>query len=106
METPNIDSWDAAVQQDLLGRIPHSAALEHVLAHHTSSARLLTDAGLEVIDTRYQTGHSFWMYSSALPDAVSGRLAAEVELHVRSVSSKGPHCPGRWVFTALDKGAL
>ena len=26
-------------------------------------ARLLTDAGLEIVDTRFQTGHSFWMWS-------------------------------------------
>jgi hypothetical protein len=26
-------------------------------------ARLLTDAGMEVIATVFQTGHSFWMYS-------------------------------------------
>lgn len=62
VETPNLDSMDA--------RLFHSTYWGgyHVPRHWNlfraeTLARLFEDCGLKVIGTRYQTGHSFWMYS-------------------------------------------
>lgn len=62
IETPNIDSVDARwFQKSYWGGY-------HIPRHWNlftpeSLKRLLQDAGLEVVALRYQTGHSFWMYS-------------------------------------------
>jgi len=62
VETPNLESLDAR----WFGRTFWGGY--HIPRHWSlftpaSLARMLKDAGLEVIATRYQTGHSFWMYS-------------------------------------------
>jgi hypothetical protein len=60
--TPNLDALDARrFKRTFWGGY-------HIRATGTSSAgrrsrRCLREAGLEVVATRYQTGHSFWMYS-------------------------------------------
>jgi SAM-dependent methyltransferase len=62
LETPNVDSLDA--------RLFHRTYWGgyHVPRHWNlfmppTIARLLSDSGLEVLATVFQTGHSFWMYS-------------------------------------------
>jgi len=62
VETPNLDSLDA--------RLFHRTYWGgyHIPRHWNlftpaSISRLLTDNGLEVLATVFQTGHSFWMYS-------------------------------------------
>lgn len=62
VETPNLDSLDAR----LFGRTHWGGY--HVPRHWNlfrpeTLSRLLQDRGLEVVTTRYETGHSFWMYS-------------------------------------------
>jgi SAM-dependent methyltransferase len=62
LETPNLDSLDARVfQRTYWGgyHIPRHWSL----FTPASISRLLTDNGLEVMATVFQTGHSFWMYS-------------------------------------------
>ena len=62
LETPNLDSLDARLfQRTYWGGY-------HIPRHWNlftpgSISRLLTDNGLEVMATVFQTGHSFWMYS-------------------------------------------
>lgn len=62
LETPNIDSWDARLFQTHYWGGYHIPRHWHLFAPQTLT-RLLERAGLEVITVRYQTGHSFWMYS-------------------------------------------
>jgi 2-polyprenyl-3-methyl-5-hydroxy-6-metoxy-1,4-benzoquinol methylase len=62
VETPNLDSLDARwFKQRYWGgyHIPRHWSL----FTPSSLARLLEDAGLEIVGLKYQTGHSFWMYS-------------------------------------------
>jgi SAM-dependent methyltransferase len=62
LETPNLNSLDARLfRRSWWGGY-------HIPRHWNlftaeSLARLLTDRGLEILAVRYQTGHSFWMYS-------------------------------------------
>lgn len=62
METPNVESLDAR-----LGRKTFWGGY-HIPRHWNlfnpkSITKLLEDHGMEVIDIRYQSGHSFWIYS-------------------------------------------
>ncbi|KAF0244952.1 MAG: hypothetical protein FD180_2049 [Planctomycetota bacterium] len=62
LETPNLDSFDARkFRESFWGGY-------HIPRHWTlftpeSLRRLMESAGLEVVATLFQTGHSFWMYS-------------------------------------------
>ena len=58
--------------------------------------------GLEVIDTRYQTGHSFWMYSMHHLTRYHGGSRPGLS---RMFDPFGgwPALPGLLGFTALDK---
>jgi len=62
VETPNIDSLDARLFADGYWGGYHFPRHWNLFTPE-SLARLLSDRGLEVLTTRYQTGHSFWMYS-------------------------------------------
>ena len=62
IETPNIDSLDARWFRSRYWGGYHIPRHWHIF-HPASLAELLTDAGLEVIATEFQTGHSFWMFS-------------------------------------------
>jgi len=62
LETPNLESWDAR-----LFRRTYWGGY-HIPRHWNlftpgSITQLLQHNGLEVLDTLFQTGHSFWMYS-------------------------------------------
>jgi len=62
IETPNLDSLDARKFK------PHFWGGYHIPRHWNlftpaTLKKLLEDAGLNVIATTFQTGHSFWMYS-------------------------------------------
>jgi hypothetical protein len=62
LETPNLDSWDARLFQRTYWGGYHIPRHWNLFTP-TSISRLLTNNGLEVMDTVFQTGHSFWMYS-------------------------------------------
>jgi 2-polyprenyl-3-methyl-5-hydroxy-6-metoxy-1,4-benzoquinol methylase len=62
VETPNLDSLDARWFKETYWGGYHIPRHWNLFTP-TTLARLLTDAGFEVAATRYQTGHSFWMYS-------------------------------------------
>ncbi len=62
VETPNIDSLDARLFADRWWGGYHIPRHWNLFTPETL-ARLLQDAGFEIVTTRYQTGHSFWMYS-------------------------------------------
>ena len=68
-------------------------------------SRLLTDAGLEVIDTRYQTGHSFWMYSMHHVTRYKGGSWPRLS---RCFDPFGgwPSLPALAAFTMLDKARV
>lgn len=62
VETPNIDSLDARRFADTYWGGYHIPRHWNLFTPSTL-ARLLDDCGLEVLDLRFQPGHSFWMYS-------------------------------------------
>jgi SAM-dependent methyltransferase len=62
VETPNLDSLDARLFRDRFWGGYHVPRHWNLFTPATLT-RLLTDAGLEVRATLFQTGHSFWMYS-------------------------------------------
>ncbi len=62
VETPNRASYDARRFAGGFWGGYHIPRHWHIFTPETLT-RLLEGAGLEVISTRYQTGHSFWMYS-------------------------------------------
>ncbi len=62
LETPNVDSRDARWFGRTYWGGYHIPRHWHLFSPATL-ARLVADNGLEVVATRYQTGHSFWMYS-------------------------------------------
>lgn len=62
LETPNLDSLDARLFKRTFWGGYHIPRHWNLFTPD-SLARLLTSAGLKVLDTRFQTGHSFWMYS-------------------------------------------
>jgi SAM-dependent methyltransferase len=62
LETPNRDSLDARMFQSGLWGGYHIPRHWHIFTPE-GIQRLLDQAGLEIIDVRYQPGHSFWLYS-------------------------------------------
>jgi SAM-dependent methyltransferase len=62
LETPNVDSIDARLFKNRHWGGYHFPRHWNLFSPPTLH-RLLRDAGLTVIATLYQTGHSFWMYS-------------------------------------------
>lgn len=62
VETPNIDSLDARLFHETYWGGYHIPRHWNLFAADTL-ARLFSDQGLQPVATRYQTGHSFWMYS-------------------------------------------
>jgi 2-polyprenyl-3-methyl-5-hydroxy-6-metoxy-1,4-benzoquinol methylase len=62
LETPNLDSLDARMFQRTYWGGYHIPRHWNLFTP-ASISRLLTDNGLEVLATVFQTGHSFWMYS-------------------------------------------
>lgn len=62
IETPNIDSLDARLFTAGLWGGYHIPRHWHLFRQETMT-QLLESTGLEVDAVRYQTGHSFWMYS-------------------------------------------
>jgi SAM-dependent methyltransferase len=62
LETPNLDSWDARLFCARWWGGYHFP--RHWVLFDSQSIRVaLEKAGLDVIGIRYQTGHSFWLYS-------------------------------------------
>jgi Methyltransferase domain len=62
VETPNFDSLDQRLFSDGHWGGYHIPRHWNLFTPDTLR-RLLSDAGLEVLSIRYQTGHAFWMYS-------------------------------------------
>jgi SAM-dependent methyltransferase len=62
VETPNLDSLDQRWFRDRYWGGYHIPRHWNLFTPATLG-RLMTDHGLEVLGTSYQTGHSFWMYS-------------------------------------------
>jgi 2-polyprenyl-3-methyl-5-hydroxy-6-metoxy-1,4-benzoquinol methylase len=62
VETPNLDSFDARLFHRTYWGGYHIPRHWNLFRAETLT-RLFTDNGLTVTATRYQTGHSFWMYS-------------------------------------------
>jgi SAM-dependent methyltransferase len=62
IETPNFDSWDARLFRDRFWGGYHIPRHWHLFTPATLT-RLLEGAGLSLSAVRYQTGHSFWLYS-------------------------------------------
>jgi 2-polyprenyl-3-methyl-5-hydroxy-6-metoxy-1,4-benzoquinol methylase len=62
IETPNIDSIDRKAFTNTWWGGYHIPR-HWTLFNEKSLRRALTDTGLEVLGTKYQTGHSFWLYS-------------------------------------------
>ncbi|HVU64375.1 MAG TPA: class I SAM-dependent methyltransferase [Phycisphaerales bacterium] len=101
VETPNIAAWDAR----LFARTYWGGY--HVPRHWNmftpvTLARLLRDAGLEVVATRFQTGHSFWMYSMHHLTRYAGASRPRLS---RMFDPFGgwPALPALAAFTAFDK---
>jgi 2-polyprenyl-3-methyl-5-hydroxy-6-metoxy-1,4-benzoquinol methylase len=98
IETPNTDSVD----QRLFARGWWGGY--HIPRHWnlftpSTLERLLRDAGLEVVQTRFQTGHSFWMFS------LHHKLRYAKRPHRRLARMFDPFkgLPLLVAFTALDK---
>jgi 2-polyprenyl-3-methyl-5-hydroxy-6-metoxy-1,4-benzoquinol methylase len=62
LETPNIDSMDLRVFRRTWWGGYHIPR-HWTLFNETSLKRALRQVGLEPVQVRYQTGHSFWLYS-------------------------------------------
>ena len=62
IETPNFESLDARKFKTTFWGGYHIPRHWHVFSPATLR-KLVEDNGLTVVDTQYQTGHSFWMYS-------------------------------------------
>lgn len=62
VETPNVDSLDAREFRDTFWGGYHIPRHWNLFTPSTL-ARLFRDRGLEVVGTKFQTGHSFWLYS-------------------------------------------
>lgn len=62
LETPNLDALDARLFGATWWGGYHFPRHWHLFTSRTLQ-RLLEDAGLTVTSVRYQTGHSFWLYS-------------------------------------------
>jgi 2-polyprenyl-3-methyl-5-hydroxy-6-metoxy-1,4-benzoquinol methylase len=103
LETPNLDSLDARLFKDRWWGGYHIPRHWHLFSPETLQ-QLLRQHGFEPFAIRYQTGHSFWMYSfhHALRYHRAGwpRLARQFD-PMQSVALVGS-------FTALDliRGAM
>jgi 2-polyprenyl-3-methyl-5-hydroxy-6-metoxy-1,4-benzoquinol methylase len=62
IETPNIDSLDARIFKSTYWGGYHFPRHWH-LFNESTLTKLLGIGGLEIVNSSYQTGHSFWMYS-------------------------------------------
>lgn len=62
METPNVDSYDARVFHDTYWGGYHIPRHWNLFTPGSLS-KLVKGQGLEVVAIKYQTGHSFWLYS-------------------------------------------
>ena len=104
VETPNIDSPDARIFTRTYWGGYHIPRHWNMFSPPTLS-RLLTDAGLEVVDTRFQTGHSFWMYSLHHRTRYNRGGGAFRRALSRCFDPFGglPSMPALATFTALDK---
>lgn len=101
VETPNIDSLDARLFRRTYWGGYHIPRHWNMFSPPTL-ARLLESAGLEVIGTRYQTGHSFWMYS--MHHAVRYHGGSRPALSRLFDPFGGlPSLPALACFTAFDK---
>jgi len=63
LETPNINSLDAKKYKDAYWGGYHIPRHWNLFTEETLNI-LLKESGLELVDVKYQTGHSFWMYSN------------------------------------------
>lgn len=101
VETPNIASLDAKMFSGTYWGGYHIPRHWNMFSPETLR-RLLEDAGLEVIDTRYQTGHSFWMYSMHHLTRYHGGSRPGLS---RMFDPFGgwPSLPALLAFTAFDK---
>jgi SAM-dependent methyltransferase len=98
IETPNLDSLDQRLFRSGWWGGYHIPRHWSLFTPATLE-RLLSDAGLEVVDTRFQTGHSFWMYS------LHHKLRYAKRPHRRLARMFDPFksLPVLMAFTALDK---
>lgn len=98
VETPNVDSVDARWFKETYWGGYHIPRHWSLFTPATL-ALLLRDAGFEIIGTRYQTGHSFWMYS------IHHRLRYAARPWPRLARWFNPlrGLPALIGFTALDK---
>jgi 2-polyprenyl-3-methyl-5-hydroxy-6-metoxy-1,4-benzoquinol methylase len=62
IETPNMESLDRRLFRDSWWGGYHFPRHWNLFSPD-ALAKLLRDAGLDVVETRFQTGHSFWMWS-------------------------------------------
>ena len=62
IETPNTESCDTKLFQNHWWGGYHFPR-HWVLFEHNSLKHLFTNTNYEIVDIKYQTGHSFWMYS-------------------------------------------
>lgn len=98
VETPNLDSIDARWFQDTYWGGYHIPRHWN-LFHSGTLSKLFSDQGLRVVATRYQTGHSFWMYSLHHWFRYHGRPMPRLARWFDPIKSL-PFLAG---FTALDK---
>ncbi|MCB1079235.1 MAG: class I SAM-dependent methyltransferase, partial [Verrucomicrobiae bacterium] len=104
VETPNLDSLDARVFHETYWGGYHIPRHWNLFKPDTL-ARLFADQGLEPVATRYQTGHSFWMYSMHHWLRYEGTPRPRL---ARCFDPVGGFLPFLAGFTAFDKarGAL
>lgn len=62
IETPNAESWDAALFRSRYWGGYHFPRHWHIFTP-SSLARLLNQNGYDLLYTKYQPGHSFWLFS-------------------------------------------
>lgn len=98
LETPNIDSLDRRLFNDTWWGGYHFPRHWNLFTPEALE-RMLRDAGLEPTGVRYQTGHSFWMYS------IHHRLRYGNRPHRRLAGFFDPFrgLPALVAFTALDR---
>jgi len=103
LETPNLDSWDARLFQRTYWGGYHFPRHWNLFTPDTIT-RLLTENGLEIVGTAFQTGHSFWMYSLHHLVRYEGQSRPQAGAWFDPMKS----LVGLGAFTALDlaRGAL
>ncbi|MEI9959650.1 MAG: class I SAM-dependent methyltransferase [Limisphaerales bacterium] len=98
IETPNLDSLDARLFHKTYWGGYHIPRHWNLFQAGTLS-RLFKECGLEVVATRYQTGHSFWMYSLHHWFRYAGRPMPRVARWFDPIKS----LPFLAAFTGFDK---